>query len=114
MQSAQTDNTNSVLDFYHRHRSNKLSNNASNWSRLGKNYLDGGLQLDNSHAMPCLSQVDLENVFHSVMMSLCLNVSTFLHGFVFLRSDLIVRRLVLSISSVSSVYLNRKIPVIWL
>lgn len=76
----------------------------SNCLKLCRNYFDGRLQLNNPRAMPCLTQVDFENMLHSVMMSLRFNASTFLY------SDIFIYRSVLGISSVSSVtvYLNRK------
>lgn len=45
---------------------------------MRENYLDGRLQLDNPHTMSRLTEIDLEHVLRSVMMSLRSGVLTFL------------------------------------
>lgn len=69
--------------------------------------LDGGLQLDDSCAMPRLAQIDFKRVLHSVMMSLRPDVSTFLRYSASSRLYLFARGFISSASSVSpiSVYL---------
>jgi hypothetical protein len=75
-------------------------------------YLDSGLQFNNPRTMSRLTQIDLEHMFHSVMMSFRPGVSTFLFHLASSRPDSSVHRFIPGASSVPlfTVYLFENIP----